>query len=114
MALVDQRAGSSNGLVWVQLSVSAYKHATQILATIQSVELGIDGFTARGNNFDVLNFTEMTPEALSANITEVLDGLDLDAEAIVTAGESQSELVKKADYESHKHGLRPGSGPEVL
>lgn len=113
VALVDPRVDSTAGLVRINLLVKADKHADTIFQAIRAAVPEISGFTARGNNFDVLNFTEMTPEALIANITEVLDGLDLDAEAIVTAGESQSERVKKADYESQKHGLRPGSGSEV-
>lgn len=102
----------AHGLVWVQLSVRADKHSTQILAVIQSIVLGIDGFTARGNNFDVPSFTDMTTEELAGKINEAIDGLDFDA--IVSFGDAQSELVEKANYGEHIPGLRPGAGSEVL
>ena len=49
--LVDPRAEYTNGLARIKLSTRADQHAVEILAAIQSVALGIDGFTARSNNF---------------------------------------------------------------
>lgn len=100
--------------VGAQLSVRADKHATQILAAIQSVALGIDGFTARGKNFDVLNSTDMTNEVLAGKINQAVNDLDIAAEQVTSFGETQSELVEKANYGEHIQGLRPGAGQEIL
>jgi hypothetical protein len=114
VALVDPRAAYSAGLVRINLTVKADKHAGEILAAIQAVVPGIDGFTARGNNFDVLNFTDLSTEEVNAKINEALEGLDIDAEYTTSFGETQSELVEKDSYEGHITGLRPAAGPEIL
>jgi hypothetical protein len=113
VALVDPRAADTNGLVRIKLSGKADKHAAEIMKAIQSVSPGTDGFTARGNNFDVLNFPGgVTTEELAGNIADALEDLDFDA--AISFGEAQSELVEKANYGDHIQRLRPGAGPEIL
>ncbi|MBC7599210.1 MAG: hypothetical protein H7238_09345 [Polaromonas sp.] len=114
VALVDHRAAQTNGMVRVNLSVKAGKHAEAILRAIQAVAPGSDSFTARGNNFDVLNFPGgTTTEALHDKIVTALENMEADFDASVSFGNSQSELVEKDAYESHINGLRPGSGQEI-
>ena len=111
VALVDPRAAYSNGLIRINLSVKADKYAAEILAAIQAVAPEIDGFTALGNNFDVLNFTDMTTEELAGKVNQAIDGLDFDA--TVTFGDTQSELVEKTNCGEHIEGLRPDAGQEI-
>jgi transposase-like protein len=114
VALVDPRAADTNGLVRITLNTKVEKHAAALLAAIQTQVPEIDGFTARGNNFDVLNFTGMTTEELAGKITEAMKGMSADLEAAISHGDTQSELVEKGNYESHIQGLRPGAGEEIL
>ena len=69
-----------------------------------------EGFTARGNNFDVLNFTDMTTEELASKINEAIDGLDFDAEHVTSLGDTQSELVEKATMKTTSLGYDPMLG----
>jgi hypothetical protein len=114
VALSDARASGTVGMVRITLNTKADKHAAALLQAIQEVAPGIDAFTARGNNFDILNFTDMPLEELHAKIVDAMLSLDIDAENTVSSGDTQSELVEKANYENHITGLRPGSGQEIL
>jgi hypothetical protein len=115
VALVDGRIQDTAGLVRVTLDTKTAPHAQDMLAAIQQRVPGLHGFTARGNNFDVLNFdTGLTIEQLHSQITEAMDGLDLDAEYKASYGETHSELVEKDAYEGHITGLRPDAEREVL
>ena len=114
VALVDPRAQYSAGMVRITLSTKAEKLAPKLFRAIAESIPEVDAFTARGNNFDVLNFTGMSTEELAGKIEDAIQDVDEDVEAQISFGEVKSELIEKADYESHIEGLRPGSGGEIL
>lgn len=114
VAVVDPRIADTVGMVRVTLNQKAEKHAEALLKAIQAVIPEVDGFTARGNNFDILNFTGLSNEELNGKIEESLSALEIDGlEAVTSFGDTHSELIGKDSYEGHLEGLRPGSREEV-
>jgi hypothetical protein len=113
VAMVDGRSNKTAGLIRVTFSGKVDKHANTIFDAIRSAIPEVDAFTARGNNFDILNFTGMSNEELESGIKSVLDDLDIPLEYVSSFGDSKSELVEKDSYEGHITGLRPGSGQEI-
>jgi hypothetical protein len=111
--VVDGRSNQTSGLIQVTFTGKVKKHAGTIFDAIRSAIPEVDAFTARGNNFDILNFTGMSNEDLESGIKSVLENLDLPLDAQTAIGESKSELVEKDSYESYITGLRPGSGQEI-
>ena len=109
VAVVDPRATGTAGIVRITLSTDASKLADRLFDAIRQDIPEIDAFTARGKNFDVLNFTAIPTEELAARIESAISALDDDVEAAISYGESKSELIEKADYESHIKGSRPES-----
>jgi hypothetical protein len=109
VAVVDPRATGTAGIVRITLSADASKLADRLFDAIRQDAPEIDAFTARGKNFDVLNFTAIPTEELAARIESAISALDDDVEAAISYGESKSELIEKADYESHIKGSRPES-----
>ena len=113
VALVDGRASQTNGLIRITLGEKAEKHVRTVMGAI-AAELGLTDFTARGNNIDILNFTDTPTEELAGKIEQVLDGIDSDLEAAVSFGDVNSELVEEGSYESQITGSRPETGREIL
>lgn len=114
VAVVDSRASKTNGLVRINLSEKADKHVAAVMAAIAEEAPGVTGFTARGNNIDILNFTDTPTEQLAGKIEQALDGIEADIEATVSFGDVNSELVEEGDYESQITGARPETGREIL
>lgn len=109
VAVVDPRATGTAGIVRITLSTDASRLADRLFDAIRQDVPEIDAFTARGKNFDVLNFTAIPTEELAARIESAISALDDDVEAAISYGESKSELIEKVDYESHIKGSRPES-----
>jgi hypothetical protein len=114
VALVDGRVPDSNGLVRITFSSNPAPHLAAIFAAIQQAIPGIDAFTSRGNNFDILNFTEqLTTEELHDKVGDVLDAMDSPLEYVLSHGDIHSELIEKDSYEGHTQGLRPGAWEDI-
>ena len=114
VVLTDKRASKTNGLIRIELSGKAEKHAGKIMAAISEELPRVTDFTARGNNLDILNFTGESTEELAGKIDQVLAGLEADVEYTVAFGDVNSELVTEGEYEGQILGSRPESGGEVL
>ncbi len=114
VALIDGRAEQTHGLVRITLDKKADKHAAAIMAAISEQLPGLDGFTARGNNIDILNFSDLPTEEVAAKIETILESADIDAEGVISFGDVNSELVNEDTYEDQINGARPEAGREVL
>jgi hypothetical protein len=114
VALVDPRAEYGAGLLRINFNGKVDKHAAAIFDALHAAIPEVDAFTARGNNFDVLNFTDMTNEALHDKMQDVLADLSIPLEGTISFGDIKSELVEKAEYENHITGLRSGAGQDIL
>ncbi len=113
VALVDPRVESKAGLLRITFSGKVEPHAHAIFEAIHAAVPEVDAFTARGNNFDILNFTGMSNEDLNDLVVNALQASDIPLEAVTSFGDVHSELVEKGSYESHLQGARPGSGSEI-
>lgn len=114
MVVMDGRGDSSVGIVRVKLSEKAEKHAEEVMRLVGAAVPGVDGFSARGNNIDILNFTGMSNEELHSKIVDALEDLDADLDAIVTYGEVKSDLIGKESYDSEIRGLGQEPGQFLL
>lgn len=119
IALLDGRGDQEVGIVRVTLSEKADKHVASIMRLIGEALPGVQDFTARGNNIDILNFTkysdkEYSTEELHSKIIEAIEDYDAEIDSLVTFGDIKSELIEKEDYESEIRGLGPEIGQELL
>lgn len=116
VVLADQRLTDVNDLIRVSLSVDSKKVAEKMLRAINTAIPEINDFTARGKNFDVLNFTNLSTESLADKIddalAELLDGNGIEYQ--IAYGPIKSTLIEKADYASEIQRVRPGSEREIL
>lgn len=116
VALMDPRVESKAGLIRITFSGKVEPHAQTIYDAIRAAVPSVQGFTARGNNFDVLNFaseSNLSNEDLADLVVDVLHGLDIPMEFVASSGNVHSELVEKESYERLLQGARPGSGSEI-
>lgn len=114
VALIDPRASGTAGIVRITLPFDASRMAQELFTSISSQIPGVDGFTARGRNFDVLNFTDTPTEELAGKIERAIANVVGDVDAAISFGEINSELVEKAEYANQIQGARPRAGEEVL
>lgn len=113
VALMDPRVESKAGLIRITFSGKVEPHAHAIYEAIHAAVPEVDAFTARGNNFDILNFTGMSNEDLNDLVVDALAAIDIPLEGVASFGDVHSELVEKGSYENHLQGVRPGSGSEI-
>lgn len=114
VTLVDPRASQSTGLIRITLTERVDRHVQALLEAIQQQVPQIQNFSARGNNFDILNVTDESTEEISRKIDIALRGMDADFEATTSHGVTQSETINKESYESYINGLQPGSGRAIF
>ena len=108
VALSDPRSDQTVNLIRLTFDKKPDAHVAQIFAAINSAIPEIDGFTLRGKNFDVLNFTSLSNEYVIEQIRQAMVKAGLPLEAVLSHGEVHSELIEKGSYEGHLQGIRPG------
>lgn len=108
VALSDPRSDKTVNLIRLTFNKKPDAHVAQIFAAINSAIPEIDGFTLRGKNFDVLNFTSLSNEYVIEQIRQAMIKAGLPLEAVLSHGEVHSELIEKESYEGHLQGIRPG------
>ena len=113
VALVDGRITDEVGIIRITFDRKIEKMANQVFGVINAAIPGVDAFTARGNNFDILNFTGLPNGELGSKITEVLNSELSELVFTATSGTSHSELITKDTYGRHLQGIRPESGRSV-
>lgn len=108
VALSDPRSDKTVNLIRLSFDKKPDAHVARIFAAINSAIPEIDGFTLRGKNFDVLNFTSLPNEYVIEKIRQALLKEGLPLEAVLSHGEVRSELIEKGSYEGYLQGIRPG------
>ena len=114
VVLLDGRGNQSVGIVRLTLSEKADKHVAGMMRLIGEALPGVQDFTARGNNIDILNFSDFSTEELHSKIIDAIEDYEGDVDALVTFGDIKSELIGKDSYESEIRGLGPESGQDLL
>jgi hypothetical protein len=113
VVLVDPRASGDAGVIRVTLPRDVTPEDARVVMDAIS-DTGMDGFTAKGRNLDILHFGDAKDDdAMGMRVHAALDKIDSLDGFTVTTGRSKSELIGSDDYDGHLSGLRSQAGGEV-
>jgi hypothetical protein len=114
VALVDKRLDSPVEVIRLTFDKDPSNHAKQIFEAINKAVPEIDGFSIRGNNFDVLNFTGIPNRDIVDRLTKAVEALDIPLTVRGKFGQLNSKLVERGEYEDHLGRIRSDDSGRVL